>query len=109
MSTDFIQPGIFNHPRPKKSVLPPHTKRRKIDHKIEEISFDTSKREDYLTGFHKRKLQRIKRAQEENEKKAREERRQMRKQVCISWFWASLRWVVWREEEMLIGIGDVVT
>jgi len=81
MSTDFIQPGIFNHPRPKKSVLPPPNKRRRIDHKIEEISFDDSKREDYLTGFHKRKVQRIKRAQEENEKKLREERRQMRKQV----------------------------
>jgi len=83
MATSFIEPGIFNNPRPKKSVLPPPNKRRRIDHKVEEISFDDSKREDYLTGFHKRKLQRIKRAQEENEKKAKEERRQMRKQVNI--------------------------
>jgi ribosomal RNA-processing protein 17 len=76
-----LEPGIFRHPRPKKSVLPPPNKKRRIDHKIEEISFDDDKRADYLTGFHKRKVQRVKRAQEEAEKKAREEKRDMRKQV----------------------------
>ncbi|KAG4025391.1 hypothetical protein MFRU_059g00280 [Monilinia fructicola] len=68
-------------PRPKRSVLPPQKKKRKFDHKIEEINFDLSAREDYLTGFHKRKVQRSKRAQEEAEKKAREERIVMRKQL----------------------------
>ncbi|KAJ8059314.1 hypothetical protein OCU04_012275 [Sclerotinia nivalis] len=68
-------------PRPKRSVLPPQKKKRKFDHKIEEINFDLSAREDYLTGFHKRKVQRVKRAQEEAEKKAREERIVMRKQL----------------------------
>lgn len=69
-------------PRPKRSVLPPLRKKRKIDHNIEEINFDDTARADYLTGFHKRKVQRTKRAQEEAEKKAREERITMRKQVC---------------------------
>jgi ribosomal RNA-processing protein 17 len=72
---------IFNHPRPKKSVLPPLPKKRKTDHKIEEISFDFDKRADYLTGFHKRKVARIKLAQAEAEKKAREERVGVRKTV----------------------------
>ncbi|RDL41362.1 Uncharacterized protein BP5553_01341 [Venustampulla echinocandica] len=76
-----MEPKIFNLPRPKKSVLPPQSKKRKIEHKIEEISFDTDARADYLTGFHKRKLQRAKQAQVEAEKKAREEKIQMRKQL----------------------------
>lgn len=77
-------------PRPKRSVLPPQKKKRKFDHKIEEINFDLSAREDYLTGFHKRKVQRSKRAQEEAEKKAREERIVMRKQVgyLSPWTWS---------------------
>jgi ribosomal RNA-processing protein 17 len=84
MELSMLEPGIFRQPRPKKSLLPLPNKKRRIEHKIEEISFDDSKREDYLTGFHKRKVQRIKRAQEENEKKAKEERREMRKQAGSS-------------------------
>jgi ribosomal RNA-processing protein 17 len=76
-----MEPKIFNHPRPKKSVLPPPSKKRKIDHKIEEIPFDFEARADYLTGFHKRKVQRATRAKEEAEKKAKEERIVIRKQV----------------------------
>lgn len=72
---------IFNHPRPQKSLLPPPSKRRKVDHKIEEISFDFDARADYLTGFHKRKVQRTKQAQLEAEKKAKEEKIVIRKQV----------------------------
>lgn len=72
---------IFNHPRPKRSVLPPLPKKRKTEHKIEEINFDFDKREDYLTGFHKRKVARAKQAQVEAEKKAREERTELRKTV----------------------------
>lgn len=72
---------IFNHPRPKKSVLPPPPKKRKTEHKIEEINFDFDKREDYLTGFHKRKVARTKQAQAEAVKKAKEERTELRKTV----------------------------
>ncbi|SPO00683.1 uncharacterized protein DNG_03431 [Cephalotrichum gorgonifer] len=72
---------MFARPRPKKSILPPATKKRKTEHTIEEVSFDNSSREEYLTGFHKRKVQRIKRAQEEAEKRAKEERLQIRKEL----------------------------
>lgn len=68
-------------PRPKKSTLPPQPKKRKRTAAIEEISFDFDARADYLTGFHKRKVERMKRAQAENEKKAKEERILQRKQV----------------------------
>lgn len=85
----MLQPGIFNHPRPKRSFLPPvsHShKKRKTEHKIEEISFDDEKRADYLTGFHKRKVARAKQAQVEAEKMAREERVKFRKQVGLIYF-----------------------
>jgi ribosomal RNA-processing protein 17 len=72
---------IFNHPRPRKSVLPPMFKKRKTEHKIEEINFDFEKRADYLTGFHKRKVARVKQAQAEADKKAREEKAELRKTV----------------------------
>lgn len=70
--------------RKSSAPLPPPKKRRKPVPTIEEIRFDASAREDYLTGFHKRKLQRIKNAKEEAAKKEREERVQARKQVCSS-------------------------
>jgi ribosomal RNA-processing protein 17 len=81
----MLQPGIFNHPRPKRSLLPPISshKKRKTEHKIEEINFDDEKRADYLTGFHKRKVARAKQAQVEAEKMAREERVKFRKQVGL--------------------------
>lgn len=72
---------MFAKPRPKKSPLPPPSKKRKTTSTIEEISFDDSARQEYLTGFHKRKLQRIKHAQEEAAKRAREEKLESRKQV----------------------------
>lgn len=56
-------------------------KRRKSASAIEEITFDFGAREDYLSGFHKRKLQRTKHAQEEAAKKQREERIVARKLV----------------------------
>lgn len=71
----------FVVPRPKKSILPPQPKKRKRTAAIEEISFDFDARADYLTGFHKRKVERMKRAQAENEKKAKDERILQRKQV----------------------------
>lgn len=68
--------------RKSSAPLPPPKRRRKPVPTIEEIQFDASAREDYLTGFHKRKLQRIKNAKEEAAKKEREERIQARKLVC---------------------------
>lgn len=59
----------------------PPSKKRKVTSNIEEITFDFSAREDYLTGFHKRKLQRIKHAQEEAAKKEKELKIEARKQV----------------------------
>lgn len=73
---------MFAKPRPKKSILPPApSKKRKAAHAIEEITFDNGARAEYLTGFHKRKVQRQKHAQEEAAKKARQERIDLRKQV----------------------------
>lgn len=73
---------MFAKPRPKKSLLPPPpSKKRKAQHTIEEIAFDNSAREEYLTGFHKRKVQRQKHAREEAAKMAREEKIEFRKQV----------------------------
>jgi len=46
-----------------------------------EILFDTAAREDYLTGFHKRKLQRIKQAQELAKEAAKEEKKVHRREV----------------------------
>ncbi|PTB62764.1 hypothetical protein BBK36DRAFT_37079, partial [Trichoderma citrinoviride] len=70
---------MFVKPRPKKSPLPPPSKKRKYG--VEEVSFDFDARHEYLTGFHKRKQQRIKHAQEEAAKRAREERLRTRKQI----------------------------
>ena len=67
-------------------AFPPLRKRRKPTSAIEEIAFDFSAREDYLTGFHKRKLQRIKHAKEEAAKKDREEKLNARKIVCFNLF-----------------------
>lgn len=65
-------------------AIPPPKKKRKSSSAIEEISFDFSAREDYLTGFHKRKLQRIKHAKEEAAKKDREDKLTARKIVCLT-------------------------
>lgn len=69
-------------PRPKKSLRPPPSKKRRTNKSgIEEISFDFDARSEYLTGFHKRKVQRAKAAQEQAARLAREERITTRKQV----------------------------
>ncbi|KAI0129287.1 nucleolar protein 12-domain-containing protein [Hypoxylon sp. NC0597] len=72
---------MFARPRPRKGLLPPPSKKRKVQHSIEEIKFDNDARADYLTGFHKRKLQRIKNAQEQAAQRARQEKIEMRKQL----------------------------
>ena len=60
----------------------PLAKRRRIEATIvEEITFDTASRHEYLTGFHKRKLQRAKHAQEAAERRAKAEKIEQRKKV----------------------------
>jgi len=105
----MLQPGIFNTPRPKRPLLPNPNKKRKTEHKVEEISFDNDARADYLTGFHKRKVERAKRAKAE--KKMREERVVVRKQVCLpflSWVAVESRqWMqswAWEERAGLIFV-----
>ena len=62
--------------------MPPPTKKRRTQSSApEEITFDFTARQDYLTGFHKRKLERIKFAQEVAAKKAREEKLEDRKRM----------------------------
>lgn len=74
---------MFSRPRAKAMETPP-TKKRKLFSTIEEIAFDPGAREDYLTGFHKRKLQRIKHAKEEAVKREREEKLTARKIVSAA-------------------------
>ena len=58
----------------------PLRKRRKTS-AIEEITFDHAAREDFITGFHKRKLQRARYAREVALRKEREEKIAARKAV----------------------------
>jgi ribosomal RNA-processing protein 17 len=63
----------------------PPTKKRKITVTVpEKIEFDFSAREEYLTGFHKRKVARQKFAQDEAAKKEKEEKLRFRKEVSHS-------------------------
>ena len=55
-------------------------KRRKVD-QAEDIVFDPEARQEYLTGFHKRKQQRIQSAKEAAVKRDKEERVKERQQV----------------------------
>lgn len=74
--------------------MPPVSKKRKLGTTAPaEITFDFAAREEYLTGFHKRKLERQKHAQQEAAKKEREERLRLRAEVCIgtlSWLQRAL-------------------
>lgn len=73
---------MFARPRLKKSALgPPPKKKRRTNSAVEEVNFDNDARQEYLTGFHKRKQHRIKLAQAEAAKRARLERLEMRKHV----------------------------
>jgi ribosomal RNA-processing protein 17 len=65
------------------SMGPPTKRRKKDSNAVEEVVFDASARADYLTGFHKRKLQRIKRAREEAAKREKAEKVTERKRVGI--------------------------
>jgi ribosomal RNA-processing protein 17 len=73
---------FFAQPRAKKRPTverPFYRKKRKTQ--IEEIEFKPDDREEYLTGFRKRKQQRVKLAQAEAAKKAREARNESRRKV----------------------------
>ena len=60
----------------------PSAKRRKPNnYGVEEVKFDFDARQDYLSGFHKRKQARIKHAQDVAAKKEREEKIEERKQL----------------------------
>jgi ribosomal RNA-processing protein 17 len=62
--------------------MPPPTKRRRTEPTaVEEITFDPSARQEYLTGFHKRKLERASHAREQAKKQARIEKLEARKKV----------------------------
>ena len=74
---------MFAKPRAKKSILPRANKKRKNTSEVEEVTFDNDARQEYLTGFHKRKQQRIKNAQEAAVKRARQEKLDTRKQVRL--------------------------
>jgi len=62
--------------------MAPIAKRRKTE-QIAELNFDPTARQDYLTGFRKRKLQRISQAQDVAKRREREEKIEGRKQVGI--------------------------
>ncbi len=68
--------------------MPPPSKRLKTSKpgkvgKVAEITFDPAARTEYLTGFHKRKLQRKENAREQAVKREKEERVEERRQVSI--------------------------
>lgn len=77
---------MFARPRPKKNILHAPSKKRKNAHAIEEISYDPEARSDYLTGFHKRKVQRQKIAQEQAAKQARQEKVDARREVSYGFY-----------------------
>ncbi|KAF1965792.1 hypothetical protein BU23DRAFT_18075 [Bimuria novae-zelandiae CBS 107.79] len=60
-------------------MVPPSKKRKAAA--VTEISFDPQAREEYLTGFHKRKLARQKLAEEENARKERAEKLRFRAEL----------------------------
>jgi ribosomal RNA-processing protein 17 len=62
--------------------MPPPSKKRKLNVVVpEKIDFDPTAREEYLTGFHKRKVARQKHAQEEAAKREKEEKLRFRREV----------------------------
>lgn len=58
-------------------------KKRKVvaEPRVEEINFDSESRQEWLTGFHKRKVQRAKQAAEHAAKQYKEDKKATRKKV----------------------------
>ncbi|KAB5531292.1 nucleolar protein 12-domain-containing protein [Coniochaeta sp. 2T2.1] len=72
---------MFAKPRVKKGIPTPPLKKRKRGHALEEINYDPDARTEYLTGFRKRKLQRIKVAKEAAAEQERQDKIKARKQM----------------------------
>lgn len=71
----------------------------------EEITFDRAARTEYLTGFHKRKLQRIKAAKETAAAIEKQAKAEAKKQVCGMRRGRGLSYGVTRtEEEVLLQL-----
>ncbi|KAF1945452.1 hypothetical protein EJ02DRAFT_338616 [Clathrospora elynae] len=64
-----------------KNAAPPSKRRKTSATAPETIDFDPAAREEYLTGFHKRKVARAKAAQEENAKREKEEKLRFRREL----------------------------
>lgn len=71
---------VFNMSRSAQRNMVPAPKRRKVE-PVEQVTFDPDARQEYLTGFHKRKLERAKHGRELAQKKEREERIKARAEV----------------------------
>ena len=72
---------IYRTSRSSHSSQPPRKKHKSSDPPPEEIIFDPSARQEYLTGFHKRKQQRIKHAQQVAVQREREAKALARKET----------------------------
>lgn len=70
--------------RPNREILTGGKRYRdskKSKHRVDEVTFDKEKRKDYLTGFHKRKLERKKKAQIYLEEQAKKDRLEERARI----------------------------
>lgn len=69
--------------RPNREILTggKRYKEKKLKNRVQEVVFDKDKRKDYLTGFHKRKLERKKKAQEYLEEEAKKHRLEERASI----------------------------
>jgi hypothetical protein len=79
----YIQKPFQGNTHTMRSAPPPNKKRKIKTVHEEKIDFDPAAREEYLTGFHKRKLARRKFAEDENIKKEKEEKLRFRKEVRV--------------------------
>ncbi|THX40401.1 hypothetical protein D6D10_03533 [Aureobasidium pullulans] len=66
---------------PRQAPRAPPAKRRKTTTQVDELKFDPEARNEWLTGFRKRKQQRIKHAQEQSAKIEKEEKVRARKEM----------------------------
>lgn len=70
-------------PTKNPAIMAPPIKKRKVTAQpVEEISFDPEARQEYLSGFHKRKVARAEHGREMAEKRAKEAAVAARKEVC---------------------------
>lgn len=71
-------------PKPNREILTGGRKyaaKQKAKHRVEEVVFDPALRAEYLTGFHKRKVERQKKAKEYNVEQERLARLEERKRI----------------------------